>query len=139
LLLSARSPEPDRPNRIKALPVGGRIGRVSFQSRALFDALGVGPHIEEHTNPDINPQIDPLYVFACALSWREQSNTSAGWELVTCLRSSGETARLAAALLVQPKNVQALVWALVRPIDGSDRPSLPHEPRFQKAAIRGLP
>ena len=139
MLLSAHSPESDRPNRTKALPATGRISHDSIQSRAQFDKLDVDAHIDAHINPDVYPRIDPLYVFACALSWRGQSNTSAGWELITCLRSPGETARLAAAFLMPQNDIQPPVWVLVRPIDAPDRLPLHDQPRFQKAAIRGLP
>jgi hypothetical protein len=123
VLLAARSREADRSDRFKALPSIGRIGPVSVQIPA---------------HPD-DPIVDPLYVFACALSWRGQSNTSAGWELVTCLRSPGETACLAAALLAPPDNIQPPVWGLVLAIHGPGKTSPHQEPRSQKAAIRGLP
>ena len=70
------------------------------------------------SNRPIEPCIDPLYLFACGLSWRTHSNTTAGWELVRCLRSSGQDSRIAAALLAQAENIRPLG----APVRASDAP-----------------
>jgi len=87
------------------------------------------------SQPD-EPHIDPLYLFVFGLSWRRRSNTSACWELVSCLRSSGQTARIAAALRAQAENIQLPVRRLVRAIDGPGKPSLLSEGGLQTSARR---
>ena len=65
-----------------------------------------------------DPAVDPLYLFLCGLSWNKRSNASAGWELVRFLKSSGQTARIAAALLAQTKNIELPVQCLARATSG---------------------
>jgi hypothetical protein len=147
VLLSERNPEPNRHNRTRALPVSGPIRPVAIPSKARPN-LGDGGRafslrVEEQradipSSPPGEPRIDPLYLFVCGLSWRRRSNTSAGWELVNCLRSSGQTARIAAAMLAQAENIQLPVRALVRAIDGPGKPSLLSEGGLQTSARRWL-
>ncbi len=72
--------------------------------------------------------MDPLYLFVCGLSWRKQANASAGWELVRWLRSSGQSARIAAALLSQTENIQLPAMDLVRTTERPRQPPLESEP-----------
>ena len=109
VLLSERSLESDARHRTKALPFGGLVRSVVMRSQAeislqdghwAFPAQAkTGPSKMTSSQP-LGPEIDPLYLFVCGLSWGSNSNTSAGWELVRCLRSPGQTAQVAAALLV---------------------------------------
>jgi hypothetical protein len=88
--------------------------------------MGLEPHGNRiPSNHPVEPCIDPLYLFACGLSWRKHSNNTAGWELVWCLRSSGQASRIAAALLARAENirrVQAPVHAIDAPAKTSLRP-----------------
>lgn len=127
MLLSERNPEPNRTTRTRALPLTGLIRSGVFRSKARryqeegFRAFAVGveaPRNRIPSNQPTEPCIDPLYLFACGLAWRKHSNTTAGWELVRSLRSSGQTSRIAAALLAQAENFR-LVRAPVRAIDAS--------------------
>ncbi len=72
--------------------------------------------------------MDPLYLFVCGVSWRKQANASAGWELVRWLRSSGQSARIAAALLSQTENIQLPAMDLVRATEHPSQPALESEP-----------
>src|SRR5450631_322590 len=112
--LSERNPEPNRRNRTRALPVSRPTGTVAVRSEAWRNPADrdcvLSVRVEERakiraSQPD-EPGGDPLYMFGCSLSWRKQDNASAGWELVRCLRSSGQTARIAAALLARAKHVR---------------------------------
>ena len=72
------------PNRCDPKPGPARSGRTSL---GLFQA-GWKPRPAKirSRHPD-DPCLDPLYLFACGLSWRKQCNAGAGWELVACLKS----------------------------------------------------
>jgi hypothetical protein len=130
VLISERSPVSDRHNRNRALPISGlsRIAAIPSQARPLpdqggraFSAWVKTRRAKTRSSPPPEPDVDPLYLFMCGLSWRRYSNTSAGWELVRCLRSSGETARIAGAFLAQAENVPAR--ALVRASHDPVKPS----------------
>jgi CRP/FNR family transcriptional regulator, cyclic AMP receptor protein len=62
-----------------------------------------------------SPQLDPLYLFHCAIDWHSKGETTAGWELVQAMRSGdrGERA-LAAELLAETQNGRLLVRDLRR-------------------------
>ena len=107
VLLSERSLESDARHRTKALPNGGLVRSVVMRSEAQLSFEGhwafsaqtkTGPSKMTSSQP-VGPEIDPLYLFVCGLSWGSNSNTSAGGELVQCLRSPGQTAQVAAVLL----------------------------------------
>ena len=131
LLVSERNREPNRQNRTGALPLNGLMPSVAIRNKAQFDPEGVcrafamllaTPRNRIPSSQPDEPSIDPLYLFACSLSWRKLSNTTAGWELVRCLRSSGQTARIAAAFLAQAERV-GLVRVPVRTIQGAGQAS----------------
>jgi CRP/FNR family transcriptional regulator len=82
-----------------------------------------------------DPGLDPLYLFACGLSWRKQGNAGAGWELVACLKRSGQSARIAAALLAQAKDFELPAQAPAYSRAGPGRPppqAKPAEPDVSK-------
>jgi CRP/FNR family transcriptional regulator len=82
-----------------------------------------------------DPGLDPLYLFACGLSWRTQGNAGAGWELVACLKRSGRSARIATALLAQAKDFELPAPAPANSRAGPVRPppqSEPAEPDVSK-------
>jgi CRP/FNR family transcriptional regulator len=82
-----------------------------------------------------DPGLDPLYLFACGLSWRKQGNAGAGWELVACLKRSGQSARIAAALLAQAKDFELPAQAPAYSRAGPGRPppqGKPAEPDVSK-------
>jgi hypothetical protein len=152
VLLSERSPEPSRHNRSRALPIGGFIRAVvtpgktprnpEFRGRTFV----VHPETQPAETPrpqgiptrpdDLN--VDPLYLFVCGLLWRRRSNNYAGWELIQCVRSSGQTARIAALLLAHAENIRVPARALGRAINGPGVPSLPGERGLQTSARRSL-
>ena len=74
------------------------------------------PTETETSKPD-RADIDPLYLFACGLQWLKRGNTSAGWELIGGMKSSGITARIAAALLMQTDNINFRVENLLCALD----------------------
>ena len=127
VLLSGRNPERSRHNRTRALPFSGLLRPVAVRGQARRNlengrralpaptemlpakirsapphGSGNGPgNVPGHV-----PGLDPLYLFACGLSWRKQRDAGAGWELVGCLKRSGQAARIAAALLAQAKDFE---------------------------------
>jgi CRP/FNR family transcriptional regulator, cyclic AMP receptor protein len=131
VLLSERNPEPGRINRLQALPPGGLPTLVAFRGKArhiqieggrAFASTRSQPQDKDKgsAKPPDGPKldegcfdetqlaegwIDPLYLIACGLSWRTQRDSGAGWELIGCLKLSGSAARIAAAFLVETKNV----------------------------------
>jgi hypothetical protein len=116
VLLSERSSERNRYNRIRALPLNGLVRSVPIPNkvarrpkdaaeglsvRPLRQAAEIGPKQPEQ------PYIDPQYLFACGILWRTQAAPDAGWELIRCLRSRGETPRMIAAWLLTQEDVEA--------------------------------
>ncbi len=95
---------------------------------------------QAHEPPDEAPSneiwIDPLYLFRCGLSWRNQHYASAGWELVHCLRSPGQTAKIAAAMLAQTENPQAPVSERIRVIDTLRMPPMSSAPAVSTSRKR---
>jgi hypothetical protein len=145
VLLSERSPVSDRHNRTRALPISGlsRTVAISSQARLIPDDGGRAFSVWVKTrrakirsSPPHEARVDPLYLFMCGLSWRRYSNTSAGWELVRCLRSSGETARLAGAFLAQAESMP--VRAQMPASDDPGRPILQREAGSPMSARRCL-
>jgi hypothetical protein len=112
VLLSERKSEFDprlaRENRSPALPFDALVRKTVKRSQATIipDTKSRAPCVRQPRltaktwlGPPEASGIDPLYLFMCGLAWRSQSNNSAGWELVRCLRLPGQTARIAATLL----------------------------------------
>lgn len=116
MLLSERNLQSDRPHRENPIPLkvirrvrGFRpVVQSDFERSVQASRLGLDRAQTRPTpvlcgQPD-EPCFDPLYLFACALQWHKQANASAGWELVSGLRSSTETGQVAAALLAETKH-----------------------------------
>ena len=120
VLLSERNPEPNRSSR--ALPLNGLLGGVAIRGRARRNPIE-GSRASLLTGAQFapaqpeEPGLDPLYLFACGLSWRRQADINAGWELVRCLKSPGQTSRIAASLLSLAADTKPPTRALVRAID----------------------
>ncbi len=145
MLLSGRNPERNRHNRTRALPFSGLLRTVAIRgqgaARSWRTGLGFfqpgwnpGQRKSGRASPD-DPGLDPLYLFACGLSWRKQGNAGAGWELVACLKRSGQTARIAAALLAQAKDFELPAQDPAHSRAGPGRPppqSEPAEPDVSK-------
>lgn len=146
MLLSERSPELDRHDRTPALPIARRIdGSIRAKAPRNPDGGGLAFSTTAEARPDKirsgqpdHATIDPLYLFMCAWVWRERSSTCHGWELVSCLRSSGQTATVAAALLADAEDIRPPVRALVRAIVVPGKPTLSREAQSQTSAKRGL-
>jgi CRP/FNR family cyclic AMP-dependent transcriptional regulator len=59
--------------------------------------------------------VDPLYLFACGVSWHRHRDATAGWELIQSLRSQDKGSRaIAAALLARTEHARLLVRDLRR-------------------------
>lgn len=144
-MFSERNPEQRRQNRTRPRFLNGLLGAVAIRGQARHGPeegarvvsvqveaqptrIGWNPTAASNPGPSIEPGIDPLFLFLCGLSWRTQANASAGWELVRCLKPSGQTARIAAALLAQAENVQLPDPDLVRARDGPGKPPPENEP-----------
>jgi hypothetical protein len=147
VLLSERNPEPGQSNR-QTLPPCGLPKLVALQGRAWLNlnkggrALALlathlpenlpakrpGEPFPDQLSPDRKwpdePWVDPLYLFGCGLFWRKWCLASAGWELIRCLRSSGQAARIAAAFLVQGEKMQQLAEERPRAIGSPRKPPL---------------
>ncbi len=53
------------------------------------------------------PNLDPLYLFCCAVTWHKEAEPSSGWELVQGLRSwDGEARAVSASLLAKTKDAR---------------------------------
>ena len=115
-MLSERNLTPGRlhpannllPTAIARVSVVRRVVQTDFERSDLASQLGLDcpqtrPTPAQGGQPD-EPRLDPLYLFACALQWHKKANASAGWELVSGLRSTGEAGRVAAALLAETKH-----------------------------------
>lgn len=60
-------------------------------------------------------ELDPLYLFHCAVEWHSKGDTAAGWELVQAMRSEDRGVRaLAAELLAETENGRLRVRDLRR-------------------------
>lgn len=147
MLLSERNPEQNRHNRTRTLPFSGLLRPVAIRGHARRNpedgrrALPVrvemaGTKIRSlpPDKPGHVPGIDPLYLFACGLSWRKQGNAGAGWELIRCLKRSGQTARIAAALLAQAKDFELPARDPSRSRAGPGRPPPMSEPAAPDAS-----
>jgi CRP/FNR family cyclic AMP-dependent transcriptional regulator len=67
--------------------------------------------------------VDPLFLFYCSLLWHKQADSSAGWELVHCLRSWDRVARtMAAALLAKTENARLLIRDVRRAVNDFGSP-----------------
>ena len=102
--------------RLRGAVIRGRV-RPHFKSDSQIRSvrskrLKARPTETEMSQPG-EPDIDPLYLFACSLHWLKYGNTSAGWELIGGMRSSGTTARVAAALLMETENINFRVEDLL--------------------------
>lgn len=137
MLLSDRNPERKPHHRVRALPFSGLVRSVAIRGRARRNpqdedrALPLPvktqrPKIRSRPADDI--RVDPLYLFACSVSWRKEGNGSAGWELVRYLKSSGRTGRIAAAFLAQTENIQLPVRNPVRARGRPPKPPRESEP-----------
>ena len=126
VLLSERNPEPERHNRTRALPFCGLVTPVALRNATRLNSERIhwaapvrleAQRAKARPGPPLEPCVDPLYLFACGISWRKQSNTDAGWELVRYVRSSGQAAQIAAALLAQGEipPLRSRVRAIGRP------------------------
>jgi len=144
VLLSGRNPERNRHHRTRALPFSGLLRTVAIRGQGRNnpeDGTPVFPARVESRPAKIksrqpeDPGLDPLYLFACGLSWRKQGNAGAGWELVACLKRSGQSARIAAALLAQAKDFELPAQAPAYSRAGPGRPppqGKPGEPDVSK-------
>jgi hypothetical protein len=146
MLLSERNPETYRHSRTRALPISGPIRSAATLVQArrdredggrVFPVRGKTQCAKVALAPP-KAGIDPLYLFVCGLSWRKCSDTSAGWELIRCLQSSGQAARIAAAFLAQAEQIQPPVPGRVGAIDGPEKPSPQNQVEFQRSARRWL-
>jgi hypothetical protein len=142
VLLSERNPEPGRTNRLQTLLRGGLPKLVALRGgarqnpseggRALAspplrppESLPAKP--ADEPSPD-EAWVDPFYLFGCALFWRKRRFNSAGWELIRCLRSSGQAARIASAFLAQAENMRQPIGKLPQGINSARKPPMPSEP-----------
>jgi CRP/FNR family transcriptional regulator len=74
-----------------------------------------GPVPKLSHRQEFGTSVDPLYLFSCAVSWHQERDASAGWELVQFLRSQDRSARaIAAALLARTEHARLLVRDLRR-------------------------
>jgi CRP/FNR family transcriptional regulator, cyclic AMP receptor protein len=136
VLISERNPGRNQPNRTRAHSFSGIVRTVAVRGQGLpkpgegsaFSVWVETRPARIRLNQPEGPDVDPLYLFARGLSWRKQANASAGWELVGWLRSTGQSARIAAALLSQTENMQLPAKDLVRATERPRRPFLESKP-----------
>jgi hypothetical protein len=143
MLLSERNPETFRHSHTRALPICGPNRSAATLIQARRDPEN-GSRVFSVRRKTLQVKIvssqpkagvDPLYLFACGLSWRKCSDTNAGWELIRCLSSPGQTARIAAAFLAE-EHIPLPAPDRVCPIDGLEKPFPQSE--VQRSARRSL-
>jgi hypothetical protein len=144
VLLSERNPEPGRTNRLQTLPRGGLPKLVVLRGGARQDpneggrALALPPlpppppeSLTTKPPDELSPDeawVDPLYLFGCGLFWRKRHFTTAGWELIRYLKSSGRAERIASAFLAQADNMQRPIGREPQAINNARKPPMPSEP-----------
>src|ERR1041384_8871744 len=73
----------------------------------------------------IHPQslnLDPLYLFHCGVRWHQQTDTSAGWELIHALKSTDPRTRIVAgSLLAKTEDVRVLARDMRREAKRANR------------------
>ena len=74
--------------------------------------LSPPPAAQQHPNA-----IDPLYLFACHITWERGEDPSAGWELISAAQSSDEDTRAhARALLASSRHLGGIGLTAITPV-----------------------
>jgi CRP/FNR family transcriptional regulator, cyclic AMP receptor protein len=107
--------------RVSNRAASGRAGVYGVRRTVQLDASVATARVVRCKNPrvstapqlhQIQPQtlnLDPLYLFHCGMRWHEQTDTSAGWELIHALKSADSRARMiAGSLLAKTEDVSVL-------------------------------
>ena len=93
--------------RVSSRAASRRAGVFAIRRTVQTDA-NIAPRVVRCKNSHVNalpqlhqiqPQtlnVDPLYLFHCGMRWHQQTDTSAGWELVHALKSSDPRTRMVA-------------------------------------------
>jgi CRP/FNR family cyclic AMP-dependent transcriptional regulator len=102
-------------------PLGGAVGGQGqwwpppVQAGAGRPGRSDRHEVRRNHTPAQGNYFDPLYLLACGVLWRQESEAWAGWELVQCLGSwDSGTRAIAAALLAKTENARLLVKDLRR-------------------------
>jgi len=83
------------------------------------------------------PTVDPLYLLGCSLSWHQERDTAAGWELVHFLASADRSARaLAADLLAKTEHTRLLVRQLRRAKAKLNHTTTNHTPAVEESEMK---
>ena len=145
-MLSERNLTQDRHNRAESVPlttlvqasVLHRAVPSDFENSGQISPLGFDwPQTRPTTRPRgqrDEPRLDPLYLFACAVEWHKLATAGAGWELVSALKSSGETGRVAAMLLAETKHGNLRLPDLRYAKAALSKPPTQSEPEFHDAS-----
>lgn len=138
-MLSVRNRAQSPRDKSRALPFNGLLGAIgnlgAIRAKArripaeAGHAFAAGleerrPRIESR-QPD-EPYLDPLYLFLCCLLWRNEAHAGAGWELVRCVRSSGQASQIAAQLLAETEGIKLPAQDLGKGPAPSRRASAPN-------------
>ena len=82
-------------------------GRARFP--AVISANPVQPCPLDQPAQDLQPEIDPLYLFACKVEWEQRQEATAAWELLAAAQSSNSDTRgHARALLATSQDMGGL-------------------------------
>ena len=105
---------------VSSRAASGRAGAFTIRRTIQADA-SIAPRVVRCKNPrtsavpqlhQIQPQtlrLDPLYLFHCGMCWHQQTDTSAGWELIHALKSVDSRARMiAGSFLAKTEDVHVL-------------------------------
>src|SRR5436305_1194568 len=107
--------------RVSNRAASRRAGAYGIRRTVQLDASIATARVVRCKNPristipqlhQIRPQtlnLDPLYLFHCGMRWHQQTDTSAGWELIHALKSTNARARtIAGFLLAKTEDVHVL-------------------------------
>lgn len=102
---------------------------IRIQTGAAKSQEAAKPRLSEGRAPEFGGRIDPLYLFSRGVLWHQQRDTSAGWDLIQCLRSPDREVRaIAAALLAKTEHARLLVRDLRRARAHVNKPPVRHVP-----------
>jgi len=111
-----------RPAELNASIAAARVVRCKNSRTSAGKLTSPLQQIQQH-----NLNFDPLYLFHCGVRWHQQTDPSAGWELVHALKSMDSRARtIAGFLLAKTEDVRVLARDMRRAAKQANRAAAEH-------------
>src|SRR5579862_5138933 len=114
-----------------AFPLGSLARTLADRASRQLEVMERCRKIENEMRDRI--AVDPLYLFACALSFHNRSDAGAGWELIRALKSAAPGAQVASTLLAATSDLQVQMRKRRRSPAGPVMLSMETEPPRQEA------